>query len=66
MESARAHFHVIGLQDDATVARPEGMEPENKILELVEAAGRDMMGLLASPGNSDSRPASEAAQRRAR
>jgi hypothetical protein len=33
MESARPHFHVVGLQNDASSLRPVALECEDQVLE---------------------------------
>ena len=34
MECPRAHFHIIGLQDDTALLRPEALQGENHILKI--------------------------------
>lgn len=33
MEGARPHFHVVGLQQDATLTRPIGLQREDQVLK---------------------------------
>ena len=34
VEGARAHFHIIGLHDDAALLRPEALQGENHLLKI--------------------------------